>query len=29
MESLGITYLQTVATISVTFVGFSSIVVVF
>jgi hypothetical protein len=29
MESLGITYLQTIATISVTFVGFSSIVVVF
>jgi len=29
MESLGIMYLQTVATISVTFVGFSSIVVVF
>ncbi|HVM72040.1 MAG TPA: hypothetical protein VMT91_09785 [Anaerolineales bacterium] len=29
MESLGIIYLQTVATISLTFVGFSSIVVVF
>ena len=29
MESLGITYLLAVATISVTFVGFSSIVVVF
>ena len=29
MDSLGITYLLTVATISVTFVGFSSIVVVF
>jgi hypothetical protein len=29
MDSLGITYLQTIATISVTFVGFSSIVVVF
>jgi hypothetical protein len=29
MGSLGITYLQTVATISVTFVGFSSIVVIF
>jgi hypothetical protein len=29
MDSMGITYLQAIATISVTFVGFSSIVVVF
>ena len=29
MDSLGITYLLTIATVSVTFVGFSSIVVIF